>query len=207
MPIFTKDDKGVLFVHVPKTGGSALEDLFLSDGWKATYRDGRMGKGRPNWYRRCSPQHMHSGPLREILHLERFDAIFMLVRDPVARFRSEYLMRNAKNLRLDAASVEAWADKQLRRFEQDPYTLDNHLRPQVEFLVPGTLVHRLEDGIETLVKELNRLHGLDLPLEVPSRRESTALAGVSSDRVEISSRLEARLRAFYAEDAATFGYA
>lgn len=207
MPVFAKGERTVLFVHVPKAGGSAVESLFTADGWKMTYRDGVMRKGGANWYRRCSPQHMHAAPLRETFRLERFDAIFMLVREPIARFRSEYVMRNAKGLRTDAASVDAWAEKQLHNFQRDPYILDNHLRPQVEFLLPGALVHRLEDGLDTLVESLNRLHALDLPLEVPRRRDSSEIAGVSSSEVEISPGLNLRLRALYAQDAHAFGYA
>jgi hypothetical protein len=206
MPVFANGDKTLLFVHVPKAGGSAIESLFTANGWKMSYRDGQMRKGSPNWYRHCSPQHMHAAPLRETFRLERFDAIFMLVREPIARFRSEYIMRNAKAPRTDAASVEAWAEKRLRSFQRDPYVLDNHLRPQTEFLLPGALVHRFEDGLGALVEIVNRLHGLDLPLDIPHRRDSSSVAGVSSSQVEISPGLQTRLRAFYIQDMHAFGY-
>jgi hypothetical protein len=31
--VFRRDDKRVLFVHVPKTGGTSVEELFRRRGW------------------------------------------------------------------------------------------------------------------------------------------------------------------------------
>ncbi|MFC7405065.1 sulfotransferase family 2 domain-containing protein [Georgenia alba] len=207
MPVFSKGDKAVLFVHVPKAGGSALENLFTANGWEMTFRDGKTGKHSQNWLRYCSPQHLHAEPLRATFRLERFDAIFMTVREPLARFRSEYAMRSGRlGLEPDAASVDAWADRALRKYAADHYVLDNHLRPQSEFLLPGSHVYRLEDGLDAVPRNLNALHDLGLPEEVPRVRESGG-RGLSTREVQLSEELTARLRALYAQDASAFGYA
>ncbi|WP_402466717.1 sulfotransferase family 2 domain-containing protein [Isoptericola aurantiacus] len=206
MPVFTKGDKAVLYVHVPKAGGSAIEKHFEAAGYAMSFRDGKTGPGTLNHYRRCSPQHMHAAPCEETFRLERFDAIFTVVREPLARFRSEYSMRRRRNLDLDPAVVEQWSRRILRKFEQDPYVLDNHIRPQSEFVLPGALVHRLEDGLESLMALLNDQFSLGIPEEVARVRTSEKNSGVPSQDVELTPALESRLRDFYRTDFDTFGY-
>ena len=75
MPVFRRDERAVLFVHVPKAGGSSLERLFAKSGWTTGYRDPKGGVGSMNSVRRCSPQHMHRPMLEQVFRLERFDRI------------------------------------------------------------------------------------------------------------------------------------
>ncbi|GAA1710134.1 hypothetical protein GCM10009809_03100 [Isoptericola hypogeus] len=213
MPVFIKDDRAVLFVHVPKAGGSAIEKHFRSAGYTMHYRDGKTGPGTLNKYQQCSPQHLHAALCAELLRLDRFDAIFTIVREPLARFRSEYSMRaktrledGTRHLDTSAAAVEHWATKVMKRYLKDPYVHDNHLRPQSEFVVPGSLVHRLEDGMGQLMTRLNQAYELDLPDMVEKVRTSEHVSGVASSDVELSPALESRLRDFYADDFANFGY-
>lgn len=206
MPVFTKGDRNVLFIHVPKTGGSAMEKHLVADGWTMSYHDGRMQRGAPNYLRRCTPQHMHGMLLRETFRLRRFDAIFGVVREPVARFRSEYVMRHKQELSTSADAVEQWAMERFAKFESNPYVHDNHIRPQVEFLVKGARVYRLEDGLDAAVADLNERFDLGLPATVARVRTSERTRGISSSDVEVSASLQARLEEFYAADFRRFGY-
>jgi hypothetical protein len=206
MPVFTKDGRNVLFVHIPKTGGSAVERHFVDAGWVMTYHDGRMARDKPNYLRTCTPQHMHGALLRETFRIQRFDAVFAVVRDPVARFRSEYVMRHKQELSTNAAAVEAWAEKSFSRFGTNPFVHDNHIRPQVEFLVPRVRVYRLEDGLDAALVDLNARYDLGVPTEVARVRTSEKTRGISSRAVEVSATLDARIRSFYAADVERFGY-
>lgn len=206
MPVLTKGDRNVLFIHVPKTGGSAVEKHFVAHGWEMSHHDGRMSKGDPNYLRRCTPQHMHGLLLRETFRLRRFDAVFLVVRDPVARFRSEYVMRHKEDLSTSADAVERWAVERFEKFVSNPYVHDNHIRPQVEFLVKGAQVYRLEDGLEAALEDLNERYDLDVPTEVSRVRTSERTRGISSKDVEVSPALEQRLEEFYADDFRRFGY-
>jgi len=206
VPVFIQGERYVLFPHVPKTGGTSVERLFHRNGWRMHLRDAKVGKGSMHYVRRCSPQHLHAALLRELVDLSRIELCFMVVRDPIARFRSEYAMRQKDPSKTDAASVEAWADRILARYERNPYALDNHVRPQHEFLLPGTEVFRLEDGLDTMMERLNRDHDLGVPNEVGHRLKRTDLHGMASRDVEISPALEARLREVYAEDFRQFGF-
>jgi hypothetical protein len=208
MPVFRRDGRAVLFVHVPKAGGSTLERLFAKSGWTTGYRDPKLGAGSMNSLRRVSPQHMHRPMLEQIFHLDRFDAVFMTVRDPLARFRSEFAMRNSDRVSASATEVEAWYDEAFRQYRRDPFVYDNHLRPQWEFHLPGSHVYRLEDRLETTVSDLNTRWDLGLlPLsEVPRVLDRKEQSGIASSEVRLTPGLEARLRTEYAEDFARFGY-
>jgi hypothetical protein len=208
MPVFRQDGRAILFVHVPKAGGSSLERLFAKSGWTTGYRDPKGGVGSMNSVRRCSPQHMHRPMLEQVFRLDRFDAVFMTVREPLARFRSEFAYRNSARVSATAAEVEAWYDEAFREYRHDPFVFDNHLRPQWEFHLPGAHVYRLEDGLEAVVSDLNTRWGLGLlPLsEVPRVLDRSAQSGIASSEVRLTPGLEGRLRMEYAEDFARFGY-
>jgi hypothetical protein len=206
MPIFRKDGKSILFSHVPKAGGSSMEKLFADAGYTTLYRDSKEGPGTVNRLRRCSPQHMHAAMLQQLFRLDRFDFIFMITREPIARFRSEYAMRNRKDLKIDAASVEAWSDRLLAEYAYNPYVLDNHLRPQCEFYLPGCTVYHLEDGLESIVADVNQRLDAGLPPTIPRVLDRAESNGVSSREVSVSPRLERRLAILYREDYALFDY-
>jgi hypothetical protein len=206
VPVFIKDQRYVLFPHVPKTGGTSIERLFQHNGWRMHLRDAKVGKGRLHYVRRCSPQHLHAAVLRELIDLSRVDLCFMVVRDPIARFRSEYAMRQKDPTKSDPASVDDWAGRILARYDRNPYTLDNHIRPQHEFLLPDTEVFRLEDGLDAMMASLNERHDLGVPTEVGHRLKSKDRHGLASRDVQLSPDLEARLRDLYAEDYRQFGF-
>lgn len=208
MPIFTKDDRSVLFVHVPKTGGTSLERLMIRAGWSMGLHATPTTEPREHFrMRRCSPQHYHGALLQELVHVGRFDLVFLVVRDPIARFRSEYAFRRSEPGAGSAAAVNAWANDSFDRLPVSPYLRDNHLRPQHEFLLPGAQVYRLEDGLEPIADHLNAEFGLGIERSIKRFKHSGAGDGLASGDVEIDASLEARLRAVYAADYAVFGYA
>jgi len=208
VPVFRKDDKNILFIHIPKTGGSSIDKVFRASGYEMHFVDGKVGEGSINNLRRCTPQHMHGAVLRQLFKLHRFDVIFMIVRDPLARFRSEYLWRNRKkkHLAVDADSVQQWANESFAKFAADSYAYDNHLRPQVDFLVPGVKVYHIENGMDSIIADLNDTYGLGLQARAPREREGTTKTGISSRDVAISPAVEARVKEFYRRDYEQFGY-
>lgn len=207
VPVLIRNQQYLLFAHVPKTGGTSIEKHFRAAGWDVDLRDQRVGPGSRNYVRRCSPQHLHAAVLSEIVDLSRVRCSFMVVRDPLARFRSEYAMRQKDPARTDSDSVDAWADRVLDRRAQNPYTLDNHLRPQHEFALPDMRVYRLEDGLDTVLADLNTEFALELPPRIEHRlQESGVRHGIASRDVELSPALTGRLQDLYAEDYRRFGY-
>ncbi|GAA4719413.1 hypothetical protein GCM10023216_05060 [Isoptericola chiayiensis] len=208
MPIYLRDDKSVLFVHVPKTGGSSIETALRRSDFNQYDRDSATGTDQPNWFRRCSPQHIHAERLRETYRIKRFTAVFLVVRDPIARFRSEVAHRARKHrIRFTDESVESWTRTMFAKYQKDPYVLDNHLRPQSEFVLRKAQVYRYEDGLSAALADLDKRFDLAIDTEVPHRLNSgERRPGFSSSDVPISRGTEALLREFYREDFEAFGY-
>ena len=150
MPLFTRQDRSVFYIHVPKTGGTSVEQFFLANGFQADYLD-TGGPKSLNGYRRCPPQHMHAEQIMAVLRPSRCGYVFATVREPLARIVSEYKMRARGHA--DFPRLPAWLDQSLRRYADDPFTFENHLRPQTEFMTPGCEVFRQEDGFGTRLIE------------------------------------------------------
>jgi hypothetical protein len=126
------------------------------------------------------------------------------VRDPLARFRSEYLWRHRRDPVLEPAAVEEWGRRLLERYAEDLFVRDNHIRPQSEFLLPGARVHRYEDGLQSAVDDLSAV--ADLP-PLPQVAPAPSAGGHRSADVPLTEALERLLREFYVEDFKRFGYA
>ncbi|GAA3607682.1 hypothetical protein GCM10022199_09330 [Marihabitans asiaticum] len=207
MPVFRQGERKFLYIHIPKTGGSSIERAFTDAGMDMEYQDGRVSATSWNTVRRCTPQHMHRDQLEAIFKIHKFDGIFTVVRDPMARLRSEYLWRHRdQDFEIDGASVEQWAEKAFAAYPRHPFMFDNHIRPQVDFLVDGVSVFRFEDGLEQMATTLNERWDLGLAPTLPRVREGTSATRYASKDVEVTDGLERLVSDFYREDYERFGY-
>ena len=173
MPVFTKGNQRVLFIHVPKTAGSSVNKLFMNNGYERSYysessRD--LHKGL------CGPQHMDSKLLKEELDISSFDYIFSIFRDPIDRHLSEYTWAPwglcGQNL-YTVDSFDEWCPQIFQAYKLNPYRFDNHIRPQNEFYIDGIDVYDYEH-ISDLTSKLCAKIGLSddsLPYERSSRRD------------------------------------
>ena len=205
MPIFSKEGSRLLFVHVPKTAGSAIEDHFTELGWTVDYLD----RSNPshcdslNSCRRVSPQHMHNQLLKETFDLSRFDLIFTVIRNPIERLKSEFAWRNRDLLggEVTYKLVENWWLHHKKAFRKDPFHLDNHFRPQTDFILPMAKVFRFETDLDSVAS-------LALGLGSSDRIEGDQLRSLRrvnmswsrSQDIPISSRLSRDLTRFYKDD-------
>ena len=208
MPIFTRNGRTLLFVHVPKAGGTSIERGLADAGWHMTLRATRRTEGEELFrLRRVSPQHYHAVLLQDLLRIDRFDAVFAVVREPLARFRSEYAMRHPDPGAGGSDQVEAWTREMLMAYASNPFVLDSHLRPQHEFLLPEAHVYRLEDGLDAMSADLNERYGFGLPDHFPRRlRSGDRRRPLASSAVELSPEVSKLVTEFYAADFKTLGY-
>jgi len=201
MPLFVKDDVSVLYIHVPKTGGTSIEQFFLAHGFKSEFLD-YVPETSFNTYRRCSPQHLHAEPLLVLLRPALIRYVFMTVRHPISRVVSEYKMQRRVGKR--AVSLSQWLNRALSAYMDTPFALDNHVRPQHEFLIPGCDVFRQENGFgQAFVERLSERTGISF-----AGREMVNYnvdEGPDVDEAEIAN-IRAAVRQFYRLDFATFGY-
>ncbi|MFN3546110.1 MAG: sulfotransferase family 2 domain-containing protein [Mesorhizobium sp.] len=195
MPVAIVNGRGVLFVHIPKTGGSSVERYLSRHGSVLLAGNGRAAGMR------CSAQHLHAKALSSIDAGDGHDWTFTIVRHPVARLVSEYRyqMRKPGWLR-SRLSFSGWLSYALARRAIDPWYRDNHFRPQHEFILPGMEILRFEDGVDACLRRI--AERLGTPAPTASIREKPS----PETPLTLSSAALARIRTTYARDFAEFGY-
>ena len=154
----------LLFMHIPKCGGTSVEQSFLKAGCHLKLHD-RIDNASLNFLSnkliyKCPSQHFHYKILEKFVDFNIFNDVFALVRNPYSRLASEYRFmggRIGSNSR--QYEIDQWVNKVFSEYTKNPFILCNHIRPQVEFIVPGlTRVFKLENSIEAMIKNvLNRL--------------------------------------------------
>ena len=142
--------------------------------------------------------------LSKIFKLSAFDYVFMTVRHPIDRFLSEYKHRIGE--KLDLPDVNTWVKRLLRRYGDEPYMLDNHIRPQSDFWVERTDVFRQEDGFgsDWIEQLANRI-----PCQFTAEKVDLAMKFnvKAAERSDLSEASVAALQRFYHRDFTLFGYA
>ncbi len=205
MPIFTKNNIYILYVHVPKTGGSSIEAMLRRNKWDQFYFDGGKNPGNLNKIRLCSPQHMHLEMLQKVFNFEKIDYAFMTVRHPVDRLISEYRMKRGSRKEVTLAS---WLDSALADYTKNPFCFDNHLRPQSDFWHSSFRVFKLENGYSEIIKELELK--LDISFNnsnVPHIMHRDKIEGkIDKKIVNIDHELRNKIKLFYQKDFDMFDY-
>ena len=201
MPLFVKGAASILYVHVPKTGGTSIERMFRDHGFRTEYLDDLFDGF--NLFRKCSPQHLHGAPLRDLLRPAKLRYIFMTVRHPMARLLSEYRMQERTANR--PMRLPQWFDWMMTLYIDDPYVADNHLRPQHDFLIPGCDVFRHEDGFgPAFLARLAERTGTDFALDALGTHKPADRREIDPAEVEL---IRPRVIQFYRQDYTVFGYA
>lgn len=198
MPLFRFDNAMVLFIHVPKTGGTSIEQALTDMGGCPALL---LETAAPD-YSRSTPQHMPADILERFVPAEFYDLHFAVTRDPRDRMISEYRMRQSARQRRGqpALSFADWVDLAFTRYGQNPYAFDNHIRPQSDLIPEGTPVFRFEDGLDAPLRMVTDRLGR-APVKPPHLRRGAA------GPVEVLPETAARLAAFYRADYDRFGYA
>tara|TARA_Y100000004_G_scaffold3328_1_gene3934 strand:+ start:365 stop:961 length:597 start_codon:yes stop_codon:yes gene_type:complete len=188
MPVFTKEDKRILYVHVPKTAGSSVLKLFKENGYEVSFFD----DGAVNPYKGlCSDQHIHAEHIKEEFDLSDFSFIFSIFRNPVQRLISEYTWRCGKGGQR-YPSLKYWVELIFDLYEQNNYINDNHIRPQSEFYFEECKVFDFND-IGNLNGKLSDELGLDM--NVSFKKENA-----SSYKYVLTDNCENLIKSFYKSD-------
>lgn len=218
MPSLTLCDKLIWFAHCPKAGGTSVEQFMVAHWGDAI---GHLHWGWDRWWRRGgwrvanppnSPQHLTWADACSCLPRPP-DAVFAVVRDPVARMASEHRWQRhgRRGTRIGKALAwlpfPLWLRLMLAVADRNPHAFDNHFRPQAEFVPDTAHVFRLENGLGQvatwLVETLgtpdspDAVLGAGFPHAIPTHKKTAAVAPAE----------RALIGAVFAVDYARFGYA
>ncbi len=206
MPIVKTAGKIIYFAHVPKCGGSAVEQYLRARFGSVAFLDEHFYAlpGSRHWTR-SSAQHIPVDILNRLFPVGFFDASFAIVRHPVERLLSEYHFLRDQLQRIDQSeSFSSWIAHLDGAVAENPWLYDNHLRPMVD-LIPGhATVFRLENGLDQIVAYLDELVGT---CDHPLRFERVLARDPSIPRVVPNPADIATIERIYRQDFDTFGYA
>ena len=181
MAIFTKQGIKVLFIHIPKTGGTTFAEAMIDLGWEPSFYI--RGKS-PNElsHLKTTPQHYHSRLLKKIFNLDEFDLQLAIIRNPFERIKSEFYWQNRQGEYYP--DPETWLRTAKEGYRKNKYIYDNHIRPQKHFITPAAEIFKLEEkGIisalrrcQSLIKsqtqqDHDRLATLELPFKWKTSRK------------------------------------
>ena len=199
MPFIEHNNRRLLYLHVPKTGGTTIES------WLGTIAPLRFHSvGLPTALR-CTPQHLQMKDFNQIFGNGYFDHVVMTVRNPYDRIASEYRMQamlEGKGVWKAARGFSLWLEQVLDARKDNPYFLDNHLRPQWEFLGSGVEVLKFEDGLPSIVARIATILGVEPPATL-GHDYHTSASGITVKWDKID-RL--RVQEVYRKDFESFGY-
>lgn len=188
----------MLFIHIPKTAGMAIDEHLSAHG-TALFKlpvITPIGKFRP--------RHQPAAVLEQVYLPETIDYAFTVVRHPIARLVSEYrYQRRVHRLQLSRfrfLGFDVWLHYSLWRTTTEPHYRDGHFRPQVHFPCFDSEVFRYEDGLAAVMNGVSRATGVPLPPHTPDRNVSPYRT------VSISKASLNRIAQFYAADFERFGY-
>lgn len=198
MPLVYTNGRRIFFAHVPKTGGSSVEDYLLrrfSDIslFRAEKRPLQRGVLPP-------PQHLTAEDLANLLP-KQLDYSFATVRDPLKRIVSEYKYQ-AGATRVSKISFANWLRVVLFTTALDPRSYDNHIRPQSDLVPDGAEIFRLENGLESIIPRLDEVTGST----APDVAMGHLLKRDKQKPFNISRQDAALIADFYAADFRRFGY-
>lgn len=146
------DEKKVIFLHVPKTGGTAIKRLLGIN---------LMNDTDPSVT--PSPQHLTCKLLREKLGAEKYDGYFKFtfVRNPWARLVSDYFWRQSlprKRTVLPFAQFIRHASKVVQEECYYSEEFGDHFIPQTQYTSDVDVVYRFEAfeaGVRAVAMKLN----------------------------------------------------
>ena len=198
MPIYRNGAKILLFVHIPKTGGSTIENTLKSEGIpQALHSRIRLGRAA------VTPQHMHRQVIQGWIPEAFYDAAFCVVRNPYARISSEYKwQKQARNAKV--SNFNTWVNNQFAKYQENEFVGDNHIRPQVDYVWDSLKVFHLEAG---LGKPLEfAMVNLDLDpqrISVDTIRNDGKTKHV---KLDVTAQTLQNIQTFYRQDFEKFGY-
>ncbi|NIZ61757.1 hypothetical protein DL239_12325 [Sedimentitalea sp. CY04] len=196
MPIYKKNGKAVLFVHIPKSAGTTVDHIFLSNGWKVTFQDGGGRADTILRHMKCSFQHFHASLLTQMINPHSFDAVFTILRNPLSRLKSEYRWRMEHG---SGPQIEfnTWVTRMFRAYYRNRFVLDNHIRPQGQFILPGAQITALENGLEHTMTGLSHILGESFVYDPNTRRNTSERCKAEIPTSAMTTWL---IRRFYARD-------
>ena len=202
--LFIKDKQSILFLHVPKCGGSSIDKIFKTNGYSAVLE--MRGLAQQDCLI-ASPQHQISENLKSLVNMKKLEEIFIVVRNPYKRMISEYNWNFRDEELYEKPEINSWIIESLEKASRDASYADNHFRPSLDFIDTNfpCKIFKLEDGIEFVIEYFLRKHGSVDRIDIPIEKNAKKFLN-SSTEPRLSETTISAINQFYKHDFEAFGY-
>lgn len=199
MPFLILGDQRILFIHIPRTGGTSVES------WLRSHDSLRLFTfGIPSAMK-ITPQHLTRNDLVDIFGDDMFTYKFAFVRHPMRRLESEFrlhALRDQRGFYGGHQRFSAWLETNLDAVQRNRFHADNHFRPQTDFIGSDVEIFRYEDGLLAGVAKAAAAAGLIAPGALEQHYSTESFVG----EVEWDTASRARVLEFYRQDFELLGY-
>ena len=207
MPLYQYREKDrettFLFIHVPKTGGTAIESYFRNIGLQGYFDPPAYMPVRP--YLKVPPAHYDYEVLRRLFDLDAMYS-FAIVRHPVQRMISQYKWSIEKSSHAEMVSkmdFSAFLDFMFAEYGRNENLAAGHFKPQVRFVgAKVTKIFKYEAGLNVIMRRVLE----DVGFKTQGELQLPVVNTSAPRKVEPTAADVARIREFYAEDCKAFGY-
>ena len=131
MTLFIQNEESILFLHVPKCGGSSIAKLFKDNGYSPVME---MRGLPPQDCLTASPQHQTCRNLSPMMNMEKLNNIFIMARNPYGRIKSEFNWQFRSTAPEDRPDINQWTIDSLKKATTDGDHADNHFRACIDFI-------------------------------------------------------------------------
>lgn len=204
MPLFLAKNSAILYLHVPKCGGTSVAEMFTSNGYSAQFQM----RGLPAQAAlTTSPQHQTCSALKPLVNFSNLSAIFTLARNPYQRLASEFNWSFRDIASRDRPDYSEWVIGSLSQAKQDPLYADSHFRPAIDFLdvcIPAK-VFRLEDGLGLIAEFFLGQLRTNTRIAIERKHDSRSMPN-SELNLELSPEALTVVNAYYYYDFMALGY-
>lgn len=196
----------LVFVHIPKTAGTAIEDEAAKHGILWGWRLYKENMNRNSWWH--NPDHDYKNGIPSFNSLSKK---FTVVRNPYDRIVSEYNYNEFNPSCInDPRVLNEWVKYKLKQVNSTPDMDDNHFVPQWRYVFDKNGNRKVNHVIkyENLKPEFDSLmKKYNLPMRLPIKKNSTArkkCTNLTAKDLDMVSRR--MIQEYYRKDFELFGY-
>ena len=210
---FLENKKPLLFIHIPKTGGSFVENLFKESGYHVGLNDKFLESCYTSKFSTNVPPctYWHVPPKNTSkINFNNF-ITFTIVRNPIDRFVSEFNYNKHRDLERYGKELSSKSNiNEFAKFlkkNKDIYKGNCHLLNQSEYLTDyygnkiENILHQenLNDELQKFNNKYNLNINFDKDVEKNSKGKKGSVLDLSNDSIEI-------IKDYYKNDFINCGY-
>ena len=202
MPILKKNNQLCYFAHIPKCGGTSVENYCIRLGIKISFLDRNYTLDPAPW-NISSPQHIDGHSFSRLFPIDFFDYSFAVIRNPVSRFLSEFKFNILSNKIPRSTNVSDFVKQDLKNIASEIGFLDNHFLPQVNFLMPNInfQIFKIESGLEEVKKFIDlNIIGAESNEKISHENKTSTIEFSENQQFELDDRALIILKKIYYND-------